>query len=85
MTCFFGKSDPAVIDEWLQNVRRDPPKWIVYNALEEEFTGKTMDYFQYTFCRQRNSEIEKILDEKYSLADELSRGYLLKLYRLREK
>ena len=84
VTCFFGKSDPAVIDEWIQTVRRERPKWIVYNALAEEFSGEQMDYFQYNFMRQRNSEVEKILDEDYVLVDEMSEGYVIKLYRQRE-
>ncbi len=84
VTCFFGKSDPAVIDEWIQTVRRERPKWIVYNALEEEFSGKQMSFFKYNFRRQRNSEVEKILNEKYFLVDEMSANDIIKLYRLRE-
>ena len=67
---FFGKSDPAVIDEWIANVRGDYPKWIVYGALVEEFTGEQPDYFKYNFRRQRNPRVEEILAEKYILTDE---------------
>ena len=84
VTCFFGKSDPAVIDEWIQIVRRERPKWIVYNAMSEEFSGAEMSFFKYNFRRQRNSEVEKILDD-YVLVDEMSASYVIKLYRLDER
>lgn len=82
---FFGKSDPAVIDEWIQNVDRDYPKWIVYGALPEEFSGEDTDYFKSEFRRQRNPRVEKILDEKYILVKEMNfYPDVIRLYRLRE-
>lgn len=85
VTCFFGKSDPAVIDEWLETARRLRPKWIVYNALSEEFSGNEMNFFKRNFRRQRNFDVEKILNEDYVLVDEMSEGYVIKLYRLDER
>ena len=85
VTCFFGKNDPAVIDEWLETARRLRPKWILYNALPEEFSGEDMDFFKRNFRRQRNSDVEKILAADYVLVDEFSRGYAMKLYRLKER
>lgn len=82
---FFGKSDPAVIDEWIQNVQSDYPKWIVYGALEKEYTGEKMSHFEYNFRRQRNLRVEEILSEKYIFTDEVELyGQIVKLYRLRE-
>ncbi len=82
---FFGKSDPAVIDEWIQNVRNDYPKWIVYTVLEEEYLGKKMSYFKYNFQRQRNPEVEKILDDRYALKAQMKLyDQIMGLYRLRE-
>ena len=83
---FFGKSDPAVIDEWIQNVQSDYPKWIVYGALEKEYTGEKMSHFEYNFRRQRNLRVEEILSEKYIFTDEVELyGQIVKLYRLRKK
>jgi len=83
---FFGKSDPAVIDEWVQNVCSDYPKWIIYSALEEEYSGEEMNHFKYNFRRQRNPRVEKILDEKYTVTSETELyGQIIRLYRLDEK
>ena len=83
---FFGKSDPAVIDEWISNVRGDYPKWIVYGALVEEFSGEQPDYFKYNFLRQRNPRVEEILAEKYILTNETEfYGQTIRLYRYREQ
>ncbi len=82
---FFGKSDPAVIDEWIQNVRNDYPKWIVYTVLEEEYLGKEMGHYKYNFQRQRNPEVEKILDDRYALKAQMKLyDQIMGLYRLRE-
>ena len=82
----FGKLDPAVIDEWIETVRRNSPKWIVYNALQEEFSDDDdMDYFDFEFRRQRNSDVEKVLREKYVLkATMFFDSRETRLYRLRE-
>ena len=85
VTCFFGKNDPAVIDEWLEIARRERPMWVVYNALPEEFSGKKLTAFKRNFRRQRNSEVEKILDADYVLVDEFSIGYTMTLYRRKER
>lgn len=82
---FFGKSDPAVIDEWIQNVRSNCPKWIVYGAHVKEYTGDEMNYFEYNFRRQRNPRVEEILSEKYIFMDEVEiYGQAVKFYRLHE-
>ena len=82
---FFGKSDPAVIDEWLQNIQSDYPKWIVYSAMPEEYSGEKLDYFSNEFKRHRNPAVEKILDEKYILAKEKKfDSDMVMLYRLKE-
>lgn len=81
---FFGKSDPAVIDEWVQNVCSDYPKWIVYSTLPEEYSGEEVDYFKDTFRRQRNPRVEEILDEKYILVEKMEWYDLIRLYRLKE-
>ena len=85
VTCFFGKNDPAVIDEWLETARRLRPKWILYNALSEEFSGNEMNFFKRNFRRQRNFDVEKILDADYVLVDEFTHGYTMKLYHLKER
>lgn len=85
VTSAFGKNDPAVIDEWLETARRLRPKWILYNALSEEFSGEDMDFFKRNFRRQRNSDVEKILSADYVLVDGFSRGYVMKLYRLKKR
>ena len=80
---FFGKSDPDVIDEWVQNVCSDYPKWIIYSALEEEYSGEEMNHFKYNFRRQRNPRVEKILDENYTVTSETELyGQIIKLYQL---
>lgn len=83
----FGKSDPAIIDEWIQNVKNDYPKWILYGSLQEEFTGEEMNFFKYNFQRHRNPRVEEILEDKYFLASEIKDiyGQTLKLYRLRDE
>ena len=83
---FFGKSDPAVIDEWIQNVRSDYPAWIVYGAMRKEYSGEEMNFFEYNFRRQRNPRVEEILSERYALTVETEVNYqTIKLYRLREQ
>lgn len=85
ITNAFGLYDPAVITEWVQNVRNDYPKWIIYSALEEEYTSEHIDYWSYNFRRQRHPAVEKILTEKYIFVDSMIMyGQLVKLYRLRE-
>ncbi|MBQ7454049.1 MAG: hypothetical protein IJS69_03220 [Selenomonadaceae bacterium] len=85
ITNAFGLYDPAVITEWVQNVRSDYPKWIIYSALEEEYTSEHIDYWSYNFRRQRHPAVEKILTEKYIFVDSMIMyGQLVKLYRLRE-
>ena len=85
INCFFGKSDPAVIDEWIENVRSDYPKWIVYSTLPKEYSGEEIDYFNSEFRRQRNPRVEEILNEKYTLAKEMKLYQdTIKLYRLKE-
>lgn len=83
---FFGKSDPAVTEEWIQNVCNDYPKWIIYAALEKEYSKEKMNLFEYNFCQQRNPRIEKILAQKYTLNGEFELyGKIMKFYRLNEK
>ena len=82
---FFGKSDPAVIDEWLQNVQSDYPKWILYTVLEEEYLGKEMTCFKRNFQFQKNLKVEQILDERYILKDKMKLyDQIMMLYRLKE-
>lgn len=86
VACFFGKSDPAVIDEWLETVRRIRPKWIVYGTLRGEFSGVQANYFNTEFRRQRNSDVEKILDADYSLVNEMPLfTQTIRLYRRKER
>ena len=83
---FFGRLEPAVIDEWIENVRNDYPKWIVYNALIEEYSDEDMGYFKYEFGRERNPRVEEILDEKYVLVKDIEmefNPYVIMLYRLK--
>ena len=83
---FFGKSDPAVIDEWISNVRGDYPKWIVYGALDKEFSGVEPNFFERNFRLQRNPRVEEILAEKYIITDETKLyGQTVRLYRYHEK
>ena len=85
ITNAFGLYDPAVIPEWIQNVKSDYPKWIIYSALEKEYTGEKIEYWEYNFRRQRHPAVEEILTEKYILADEMELyGQIVRLYRLRE-
>lgn len=81
----FGKMDPTVIDEWIQTVRNKRPKWIVYTMLPEEILGGEMDFFDINFRWQRNSEVEKLLNENYILTEKSQLfGQIVRLYRLRE-
>ena len=85
ITNAFGLYDPAVIPEWVQNVTSDYPKWIIYSALEKEYTGEKIEYWDYNFRRQRHPAVEKILEEKYTLAAEMELySQIVRLYRLRE-
>ena len=82
VTSGFAKADPTVIDKWLETVRRVRPKWIVYSALPAEFSGAQIGYFYDEFCRQRNADLEKILDANYSLVNEMPLfKQTLRLYR----
>ena len=82
---FFGKSDPGVIAEWVQTVRLDSPKWILYSVLREELSGEEPTYFDNEFRRQCNPDVEKVLDEKYFLVNEMPfYSQMLRLYRLKE-
>ena len=85
ITNAFGLYDPAVIPEWIQNVTNDYPKWILYSALEKEYTGEEIDYWAYNFRRQRHPAVEEIIAEKYTLAAEMEiYSQIVRLYRLRE-
>ena len=82
VTSGFALADPTVVDEWLETVRRLQPTWIVYSALREEFSGEEMDFFKRNFRRQRNVDVEKILDANYSLVNEMPLfTQTLRLYR----
>ena len=71
--------DPAQKDEWLRNVRKSPPLWILYGINE------TPKKFYLIDEHRPDSDVEKLLAEKYTLRGEtLIYDQVMKLYRLKD-
>ncbi|MBR6712936.1 MAG: hypothetical protein IKI76_08100 [Selenomonadaceae bacterium] len=85
ITNAFGLYDSAVIAEWVQNVKSDYPKWILYSALEKEYTGEEIEYWDWNFRRQRHPAVEEILADRYTLVGLMELyGQIINLYRLKD-
>lgn len=65
----FANVDPEVKRQWLQHAQDETPLWIIYSAMQKEFLGD-MNELQNFFRRNRDSDIEKLLAERYNLAGE---------------
>lgn len=81
----FANVDPNVKREWLEVARADFPKWIIYSAPEKELAGEEMEPWMYFFRINRDSDVERLLQERYNLEAEME-TYMdsLLLYRLKE-
>ena len=81
----FANVDANVKREWLENVRADFPKWIIYCAHESEFSGDYPDDWTKHFRQNRDADVERLLQERYNLSGE-AEIYMdsMKLYRLKE-
>ena len=81
----FANVDPNVKREWIEIARADHPKWIIYSAPIIEFRGDKMPTWIEFFRTNRNSDVERLLQEKYILVDGME-SYVdsLLLYRLKD-
>ena len=81
----FANVDPNVKLEWLEAARDNSPQWIIYSAPVSEFVGYEKDEWIKAFRTNRDVDVEKLLQEKYTLADEME-TYMdsFRLYRLKE-
>ena len=71
--------DPAQKDEWLRNVKKSPPLWILYSINE------TPKNFYLPDEHRPDPDVEKLLAEKYVLRGEtLIYDQVMKLYRLKD-
>ncbi|MBQ4405163.1 MAG: hypothetical protein II857_12265 [Selenomonadaceae bacterium] len=81
----FANIDPNVKLEWLETARDNPPRWIIYSAPEKELAGEEMDSWMKSFRTNRDADVEKFLQENYTLEAEMETYFdLLLLYRLKE-
>lgn len=82
----FANVDPNIKLEWLETAHNNPPQWIIYNAPASEFTGNYPDDWTKHFRANRDADVERLLREKYILADEMWASYqnYFRLYRLKE-
>ena len=80
----FATVDPNVKREWLEVARANPPQWLIYSAPVSEFVGNEEDEWIKAFRTNRDADIERLLQERYNLADE-TETYLdsFRLYRLK--
>ena len=65
----FVNIDPNVKREWLDAARANPPKWLVYSAHQSEFSGKKVNTWIKSFRINRDSDVEKFFQEKYTFVD----------------
>ena len=76
---YHGFVDPAIRKEWFDNVRNDPPLWILYGTSPDRKPGEPPKTVA------EDAELEQLLAEKYSLRGEVYvYPQMLKLYRLKE-
>lgn len=74
-----ANADPALRKEWFDNLRKDYPLWILYGFDLERKTEKPPEQ------RTDDAELEKLLEEKYSLKGETYIfPQIMKLYRLKD-
>lgn len=81
----FANVDPNVKQEWFENARYNSPQWMIYSAPESEFTGDYPDDWTKHFRQNRDVDVERLLQERYNLVDEMKtyQNYF-RLYRLKE-
>lgn len=81
----FANVDPNVKREWLDKASKNSPKWIIYSAPEKELAGEEMEPWMSFFRINRDSDVERLLQERYNLEAEME-TYMdsLLLYRLKE-
>jgi len=81
----FANIDSNVKREWLEVARANPPQWIIYSAPVSEFDGNESDEWIKAFRANRDSDVERLLQEKYSLADDTELYFAsFRLYRLKK-
>lgn len=80
----FANVDPNVKREWLEVARNNPPQWIIYSAHISEFSGEKTDEWTKYFRQNRDSDVERLLQESYNLEAEME-TYMdsFRLYRLK--
>ncbi|MCR5834375.1 MAG: hypothetical protein K6G55_06995 [Selenomonadaceae bacterium] len=75
----FGQIDSAFRAEWFNNIRNNPPLWIVYGVTYEKQDNGELK------AVDTDGELDKLLTEKYSLKGmTYIFPQIMKLYRLRE-
>lgn len=80
----FAKVDPNVKREWLEVARDNPPQWIIYSAPVNEFVGEENNEWKKAFRTNRDTDVERLLQDRYNLADEMEMyGDSFLLYRLK--
>lgn len=73
-----SKIDPAIRQEWFDNVRNDPPLWILYGTAPDRKPGEPPK------TAMEDAELEQLLAEKYLFKGEVYvYPQMLKLYRLK--
>lgn len=80
----FAEIDSNVKAQWIKTVQDNPPTWIIYSAMQKEFLGDNLNDLQSFFRRNRDSDVEQLLAEKYNFAGEMELyKNSLRLYRLK--
>ena len=81
----FGAVDPSVRKNWFADVQSKPPLWILYCWKINDLYTANKDSVELRFLSNKDAELEKFLQEKYTLAAmEKFSMQIVKLYRLKE-
>lgn len=81
----FGDVDPSIRKGWFKSVKENPPLWVLYCWKKNELYTIDKDSVELKFLSNKDAELEKFLQEKYTLKrlDDIS-SYIVKLYRLKD-
>lgn len=81
----FSDVDPVIRKNWFKSVNDNPPQWILYCWKVNELFTRNKDSIEFKFLSNKDGELEKFLQEKYTLkAMKRVSGQIMKLYRLKD-